>query len=549
MPAVRYDSFARDHLPRRALWPRFLFDRPEYRHPDRVNSADDLIAGALARGWGKRIALRTIVDGREIRCTYEQLAAQVNRIARVLVEDLDLIPGNRVLLRGPNTPMLAAGWLAVVKSGLIAVATMPLLRARELKPIIDKAQISAALCDRSWLDELQHNLNPSSGHYAPALKGVLPFNDDAPDALDGLARAKAAGFNACDSHRDDVALIAFTSGTTGQPKGTMHFQRDVLIMSDAFPRHVLKPGPDDIFCGTPPLAFTFGLGGLLTMPLRCGASVVLTEKNSPESLLATIEKTHATIVFTAPTMYRQMAMVLQSDRRAIASLRKCVSAGEALPDATRQLWKDTTGIEIIDGIGATEMIHIFISSAGGDVRRGAIGKVVPGYEARIVDDDMRALPPGSVGKLAARGPTGCRYLDDARQESYVRDGWNLPGDTFSMDADGYFTFHARSDDMIISAGYNIAGPEVESALLTHPAVSECGVIGAADEARGQIVKAFVVLKAGIAGDPALAGALQEFVKQTIAPYKYPRAIEFVSALPRTETGKLQRFKLREGLAT
>ncbi len=551
MPAVRYDSFARDHLPPRELWPRFVFDRPEYRHPDRVNSADELTAGALARGWGKRIALRTIVDGREIRCSYEQLAAQVNRIARVLIENIGLIPGNRVLLRGPNTPMLAACWLAVVKSGVIAVATMPLLRARELKAIIDKAQISAALCDARWLDELQHNLNPSSEHHAPALKSVLLFNDNAPDALDALARAERTDFNACDSHRDDVALIAFTSGTTGQPKGTLHFQRDVLIMSDAFPRHVLKPGPDDIFCGTPPLAFTFGLGGLLTMPLRCGASVVLTEKNSPESVLATIEKTHATIVFTAPTMYRQIALLLQSDRdrRAIASLRKCVSAGEALPDATRQLWRDTTGIEMIDGIGATEMIHIFISSAGADVRRGAIGKVVPGYEARIVDDDMRSLPPGSVGKLAARGPTGCRYLDDARQESYVRDGWNLPGDTFSMDADGYFTFHARSDDMIISAGYNIAGPDVESALLTHPAVSECGVIGVTDEARGQIVKAFVVLKAGIAGDPALAGALQEFVKQTIAPYKYPRAIEFVSALPRTETGKLQRFKLREALAT
>lgn len=543
MPAP--DTFARDHLPPRDAWPEFRFDRPEYRYPERINAAVELLDRAIARGWGERKALCTLIETRLVCCTYAQLLAQVNRIARVLVDDLHLVPGNRVLLRGPNNPMMAACWLAVVKAGLVAVPTMPLLRARELKPVIDKAQVSAALCDVRLKDELAIAMDPASEHHAPSLRQVLYFNDGAATSLDARAAKKPIDYAGCDTSRDDVALIAFTSGTTGTPKGTVHFHRDVLVMSDAFPRHVLKPVADDVFCGTPPLAFTFGLGGMLTMPLRVGASVVLAERLTPESLLATIHAARATVLFTAPTMYRQMGMMVREGKSPLpATLRQCVAAGEALPDATRTLWRATTGIEITDGIGSTELIHIFIASSGDDVRPGAIGRVVPGYEACIVDEQMRRLPPGSTGRLAVKGPTGCRYLADPRQANYVQDGWNLTGDTFRMDKDGYFYYQARSDDMIVSAGYNIAGPEVESALMLHPAVAECGVIGAPDDERGQIVKAFVVLKAGFTGGETLTRDLQEHVKRTIAPYKYPRAIEYPAALPRTETGKLQRYKLR-----
>jgi 2-aminobenzoate-CoA ligase len=371
---------------------------------------------------------------------------------------------------------------------------------------------------------------------------VRLFHDDDAGSLEQLARAKPEQFDACDTAADDVCLIAFTSGTTGLPKGCMHFHRDVLAMCDLFPRHVLKPTADDIFCGTPPLAFTFGLGGLLCFPLRVGASTVLIERLAPETLVQTIARFHATIVFTAPTFYRQMAPLLS--RYDVSSLKKTVSAGEALPDSTRELWRQASGIDMIDGIGGTELIHIFISSAGAEARRHAIGKAVPGYIVQVVDDQMQPVPPGTIGLLAVRGPTGCRYLSDERQQKFVRDGWNLPGDAAYMDADGYVFYQSRADDMIISAGYNISGPEVESALMQHEAVAECGVVGIADEERGQIVKAFVVLRAGYAPSQQLIAELQSFVKNTVAPYKYPRAIEFVDALPVTETGKLKRFALR-----
>ncbi len=530
------DTFARDNLPPPESWPVFL-ETADTRYPERLNATVELLDRMVERGFGESIALRTD-DG---ACTYRQLLTRVNQIADVLRRRLKLVPGTRVLLRGANHPTMAACWLAVIKAGLIAVPTMPLLRAKELKQIVDKAQVSAALCDLRLREEIDL-LRPD----APQLAQVLFFNDGsgAGDALETLLDPQLTEFDACDTAQDDVALIAFTSGTTGMPKGTMHFHRDILAMCDLFPRHVLKPGPDDVFCGTPPLAFTFGLGGMLCFPLRVGASVLLLEKSSPESLLAAIERHRVTICFTAPTFYRQMAQI--ASHFDLSSLRKCVSAGEALPDPTRQAWKQATGLEMIDGIGATEMIHIFISAAGAEVRAGAIGKVVPGYRARIVDDDMNDLPLGTVGKLAVQGPTGCRYLADERQAQYVKKGWNLPGDTFMMDADGYFFYKARSDDMIVSAGYNIAGPEVEAAMLLHPAVAECGVVGVPDEERGQIVKAFVVLKPGQQGDAALVSTLQTFVKQTIAPYKYPREIEFRDTLPRTETGKLQRFRLRAG---
>ncbi len=532
------DTFARDNLPPRAQWPDLVFDLPGLQYPPRLNCAAELLDRMVAMGHGERPALWAPVHGKPVQCTYRQLLARANRIARALREDLGLVPGNRVLLRGPNNPMMAACWLGIVKAGGIAVATMPLLRAKELTQIAVKARVGLALCDARLLEELEL-ARPD----CPDLKRVVAFNDDGETGLEALLVNKPDTFDNVDTAADDVALIAFTSGTTGQPKGTMHFHRDVLAMCDTFPRSVLKPGPDDVFCGTPPLAFTFGLGGMLCFPLRAGASTVLVEKLMPDSLMQTIRDFKATICFTAPTFWRLMAPL--AEKGGSGRLQKCVSAGEALPDATRQLWKRATGIEIIDGIGATEMIHIFISSPPEAVRRGAIGQVVPGYQARIVDEDGKPLPPGAVGRLAVKGPTGCRYLADARQSQYVQDGWNLTGDAFSMDADGYFFYQARTDDMIISAGYNIAGPEVESALLAHPAVAECGVVGVPDDERGQIVKAVVVLREGHAPGDALVRELQDFVKQTIAPYKYPRAVEFVDALPRTETGKLQRFRLRQ----
>jgi 2-aminobenzoate-CoA ligase len=528
------DTFARDNLPPVEQWPELIFDLPELRYPVQLNCAVELLDKMVAAGYADRPAIRS--PGRTL--TYRELLELTNRIAGVLVGNLGLIPGNRVLLRGPNNPMMAACWFAVVKAGCIAVGTMPLLRAKELRPIIDKALVDAALCDINLREEMEIVRTQ-----CPMLGPTVYFNSSAPDSLDTLLRSKPAEFAGVATAADDVCIIAFTSGTTGVPKGTMHFHRDVMAICDCFPRSCLHPVPEDIFCGTPPLAFTFGLGGLLLFPLRVGASTVLLEKLTPTTLLSVIEEYRATICFTAPTFYRQMAPVAFDYD--ISSLKKCVSAGEALPLATRTLWEQETGVQLIDGIGATEMLHIFISAAGEAVRPGATGKAIPGYRACILDEEGNPVPPGQVGCLAVKGPTGCRYLADERQLSYVSNGWNLTGDAYLMDADGYFWYQARTDDMIISAGYNIAGPEVESALLMHPAVSECGVVGVADEERGQIVKAFVVLKQGFEPGAQMSKDLQDFVKQTIAPYKYPRAIEFRASLPRTETGKLQRFKLRD----
>ncbi len=532
--AAHIDTFARDNLPPRGEWPELIFDLPELRYPGRLNCATGLLDRALERGWGGRVALRSP----EGELTYAQLLEQTNRIARVLAEDMGLAPGNRVLLRGANSPWMAACWLAVTKAGGIAVATMPLLRAKELTEIILKAKVSHALCDKRLDAELKAALPACS-----MLKTVVYWHDDAPGSLDALAVRKPGAFTAADTAAEDVALIAFTSGTTGKPKGTVHFHRDVIAMCDCFPRSCLMPDAGDIFCGTPPLAFTFGLGGMLCFPMRFGASVVLVEKPTPDLLLDTIAKHKATICFTAPTFYRQMAQLAKG--RDLSSLKKCVSAGEALPDATRQMFKRATGIEIIDGIGSTEMIHIFISHTPERVRRGATGYALPGYRAAVLDDEGRPCAAGAIGRLAVKGPTGCRYLADERQRDYVQGGWNITGDAYTQDGDGYFFYQARTDDMIISAGYNIAGPEVEGVLLAHEAVAECGVVGVPDEDRGQIVKAYVVLRAGYGKSDALAKNLQDQVKGAIAPYKYPRRVEFVDALPRTETGKLQRFKLRE----
>ena len=539
--SAHIDTFASDQMPPREQWPEFIFDLPELQYPERMNAAALLLDRAVAAGHADNPVIWTSVDGRPAYATYRQLLARANQIAHVLVEDLKLVPGNRVLLRGANNPMMAACWFGVIKAGMIAVATMPLLRARELKQVIDKARVSTALCDLSLAEEMQNCRKPGD-HFCADLKQVLYFNDASEQGLETRLATKPMGFRNCDTAAEDVALIAFTSGTTGEPKGTMHFHRDVIAMCDCFPRSCLKPARNDIFCGTPPLAFTFGLGGMLAFPMRFGASTVLMERLSPESLLKVVQDFRATVCFTAPIFYRQMAALVPKFN--IKSLRKCVSAGEALPDATRQLFKNASGIEIIDGLGSTEMIHIFISHTPESVCRGATGHVIPGYKAMIVDETGRPCPPGVIGKLAVKGPTGCRYLADVRQKNYVSNGWNLTGDAYKMDEAGYFYYQARTDDMIISAGYNIAGPEVESCLLAHAAVAECGVVGVRDEERGQIVKAFVVLRPGSGAGDTMVKTLQNYVKANIAPYKYPRAVTFVTSLPRTETGKLQRFKLR-----
>ena len=533
MVSAHTDTFAQRHLPPAGQQPDFLFTLPALQFPEQLNCATELLDRHIAEGRGDRLC----IQAPDLRWTYADLQARANRIANVLVFEMGLVPGNRVLLRAPNNPMMAACWFAVMKAGGIAVATMPMLRARDLVPVITKAEVTHALCDARLADELT-----TTQALCPTLQHLMFFNGG---TLDEAMAPQPTTFNNINTAATDTCLIAFTSGTTGVPKGTMHFHRDVMAACACWPPHVLKPSADDVFVGSPPLAFTFGLGGLLLFPLSVGASTVLIEKASPEHLVAAIQSFGATILFTAPTSYRVLAAHGEALRG--SSLQKCVSAGEALPAATRALWKQATGIELIDGIGATELLHIFISADEHDARPGATGKAVPGYEAKVVDDAGRTEPTGTVGKLAVRGPTGCRYLADERQRSYVQDGWNLTGDAYLMDADGYFFFQSRTDDMIVSSGYNIAAPEVEATLLLHPEVLECAVIGVPDEERGQIVKAFVVLRPNVAQSPEKIKALQDFVKQSVAPYKYPRAIEFRTELPKTETGKLQRFKLKVNL--
>jgi 2-aminobenzoate-CoA ligase len=530
MSTAHLDTFARDHLPPADQQPEFLFELAELQFPAQLNCATELLDAPIAQGRGDRTCIRA--PG--LTWTWRDLQDRADRIAHVLVQGMGVVPGNRVLLRAPNNPMLAACWFAVMKAGAIAVATMPLLRAKELKAIIDIGRVTHALCDSALADELQQA--------SPSLHLRL-FNTSGQGSLEAAMQQHDAPFANIDTAADDTCLFAFTSGTTGVPKATMHFHRDVIAACRCWPPHVLRATADDVFIGSPPLAFTFGLGGLLLFPMSVGAQAVLLEKATPPQLLDGIRDFGATVLFTAPTSYR--ALAAHGDALRATPLRKCVSAGEALPAATRTLWKDATGIELIDGIGATELLHIFISADEAHARPGATGVAVPGYRAEVVDDVGKPVPAGTIGQLRVKGPTGCRYLADARQKSYVKHGWNYTGDAYWVDADGYFHYHARTDDMIISAGYNIASPEVEDALMQHPAVAECGVVGALDAERGQIVKAYVVLRAGHAADQAMAKALQDFVKQTIAPYKYPRAVVFTDKLPRTPTGKLQRFMLHQ----
>lgn len=528
------DTFARDNLPPPDQWPAFLLERPEFQYPERINCAAEFLDRWVAEGRGDQPCL----IGPAETLTYRELQARVNRICNVLVHKLGFVPGNRVLLRSANNPMMVAAYLAVLKAGGVVVATMPLLRAKEIAYPVTKARIGIALCDHRLSEEMER-----ARGLAEDLRHVVYWGSNQQGSLETLMADASPEFEAVHTAADDVCLIAFTSGTTGEPKGTMHFHRDMLAICDGYAGQILRAEPTDRFIGSPPLAFTFGLGGIVLFPMRIGASTVLLEKAGPDDLLSAIARYKATICFTAPTAYR--AMLAKLDAFDVSSLRRCVSAGEPLPKVTFEAWEDATGIKLMDGIGATEMLHIFIAAREEEIRPGSTGKPVPGYEAKLIDEQGRTLPPGGIGRLAVRGPTGCRYLADERQRKYVLDGWNVTGDTYLMDEDGYFWYQARSDDMIVSSGYNIAGPEVEAALLTHPAVAECGVVGAPDDGRGMVVKAYVVLRAGQEPSHELTKLLQEHVKAEIAPYKYPRVIEYVEALPRTQTGKLQRFALRQ----
>lgn len=534
-PTAHSDTFTRDNLPPADQWPDLVLDGLDY--PERLNAGVELTDRLVEQGHGDRTAL--IGNGR--RRTYKELADWTSRLAHALVEDYGVKPGNRVLIRSANNPALVACWLAVTKAGAVAVNTMPMLRAGELTKVVDKAEISHALCDTRLMDELTACAKTSA-----TLKTVVGFDGTANhDAeLDRVALEKPVDFPAVATGQDDVALLGFTSGTTGSPKATMHFHRDLLAIADTYAKNVLQVTPEDVFVGSPPLAFTFGLGGLAIFPLRFGATATLLETASPPNMIDIIERYGATVSFTAPTAYRVMLKAMDEGAD-LSSLRAAVSAGETLPAPVFEEWMAKTGKPMLDGIGATEMLHIFISNRLDDARPACTGLPVPGYEARVVGDDGQEVERGTVGKLAVRGPTGCRYLADERQRGYVRDGWNLTGDAFVQDADGYFHFAARSDDMIISSGYNIAGPEVEACLLEHPDVLECAVVGVPDEARGQIVQAHVVLAEGVVADNEEAGKLQEHVKSRIAPYKYPRSVRFIEALPKTATGKVQRFRLKD----
>ncbi|HER25731.1 MAG TPA: 2-aminobenzoate-CoA ligase [Rhodospirillales bacterium] len=534
-PSGHSDTFSRDNLPPDDQQPQFLL--ADFPYPDYLNAAVALTDDMVEKGFGDHTAL--IGNGRQR--TYKELSDWTNRLARALVEDFHIEPGNRVLIRSANNPAMVACWLAATKAGAVVVNTMPMLRAMELTKIIDKAEVALALCDTRLMDELVICAKDSK-----YLKKVIGFDGTANhDAeLDRAALGKPVKFDAVQTGRDDVALLGFTSGTTGIPKATMHFHRDLLIIADGYAKEVLRVTPDDIFVGSPPLAFTFGLGGLAIFPLRFGATATLLENASPPEMIKIIETYGATICFTAPTAYRVMLQAMD-DGADLSTLRCAVSAGETLPGAIFDEWIEKTGKPLLDGIGATELLHIFISNRFDDAQPGSTGRAVEGYQAMIVDDDMTEVPCGEIGRLAVRGPTGCRYLADDRQVIYVRDGWNLTGDTFSQDEHGNFHFVARSDDMIVSSGYNIAGPEVEQALLLHQSVLECGVVGAADDERGMVVAAHVVLRQGVRGDDDLAKALQDHVKATIAPYKYPRIVKFIGDLPKTQTGKVQRFKLKE----
>jgi acyl-coenzyme A synthetase/AMP-(fatty) acid ligase len=534
-PTGHVDTFTRDRLPPTDQWPELRFGLSELSYPERLNCATRLLNDTIERLGADRRCLVTDTE----EWTYGQLRERADQVANVLTTDLGLVPGNRVLMRGPTNPWLVAAWFGVLKAGGVVVLTMPLLRSIELVTTIELTEPAVAICDHRFLAELETARDTAS----PDLE-IVPYGGATTTDLTGRAAAAPSSFAAVETSADDVALLAPTSGTTGRPKVSMHFHRDVLAIADTFSRHVLRPEPEDLFTTTAPFAFTFGLGAGLIFPLHAGAATLLIEKATPDELAALVARHGVTVLSTAPTAYRAMIAAGLGDQ--LRGVRRAISAGEHLPKATWRAVHEATGIRIIDGIGSTEMLHIFIGSADDDIRPGSTGKAVPGYEATVLAEDGTEAPPGVAGRLAVRGPTGCRYLADERQKSYVRDGWNLTGDTYTRDEEGYFWYQARSDDMIITSGYNVAGPEVEQALLTHPDVAECAVVGLPDPERGQVIAAFVVVRDGARRDEDAGRALQEHVKATIAPYKYPRRLEFRDELPKTPTGKLQRYRLRHG---
>ncbi|HEY2041327.1 MAG TPA: AMP-binding protein [Jatrophihabitans sp.] len=529
-PSAHIDTFCRDNLPPQDQWPEFLFELPELQYPERLNCAVELLETTIREYGAEAPCLLTDTD----TWTYGDLSQRSNQIARVLTEDLGIVPGNRVLLRGPNNPWLTAAWFGVVKAGAVAVTTMPLLREREVRELIDLTRPSLLITDHRFDTDLAKLVG------GPPRIG---YGTDDPADLTQLVTGKDHHFTAVDTAADDVVMLAPTSGTTGKSKATMHFHRDVLATADTFARHLLKPTADDVFTGTPPLGFTFGLGGLVVFPLRVGASTLLIERATPEELADAVERHRVTVLFTAPTAYK--AMLAAGKAPALRALRRCISAGEHLPASTWEQFHQDTGLKIINGIGGTELLHIFLSAADEDIRPGATGKAVPGFQVTLLDNDGNQVADDTPGRLAVKGPTGCRYLADPRQATYVQSGWNITGDTYLRDSDGYYWYQARNDDMIISSGYNIAGPEVEAALLRHSDVAETAVVGAPDAARGAVVRAFIVLRDGVNGDPDKAVELQDHVKQSIAPYKYPRIIDFVTELPKTASGKIQRYRLRQ----
>lgn len=533
-PTGHVDHFARQSLPPREQWPILEFTLPELQYPERLNAAAELIDGGVRRFGAERVALR--VPGGET-WTYGELQHRANQVAQVLTEDYGLRPGNRVLLRSPNHAWTVACWLGVLKAGGIVVTTMVAWQEREVRAVVEQVRPSVALIDHRAVDGIAHVLDG-----VPI--GVIGGDRD---SLLTACAAKSGQFTAVDTAADDVALLGATSGTTGVPKVTMHFHRDILANADTFAAHTLQLAPDDVSAGTAPLAFTFGLGGLVVFPLRSGGSAVLVEKASPVQLAELIAEHGITVFYTAPTGYR--AILKEGHGPALSRLRVAVSAGEHLPAETFAAVEEATGIRLVNGIGSTEMLHVFISAAGDDIRPGATGRPVPGYRATILDDDGNELPPGEVGRLAVIGPTGCRYLNDERQANYVVDGWNVTGDAYVMDADGYFTFQSRTDNLIVASGYNIAATEVEEVVVTHPDVLECAVIGRPDPEKGTIVNAFVVLRDGVDPGPETADAIRAHVRSRLAIYKCPRRIDVVTALPRNPSGKVQHFVLRERAAT
>ena len=536
MPSAHVDTFARDNLPPADQWPELLYGLPELAYPEQLNAASALLDRGLTASGADRPCLLA-PDGTS--WTYGEVAARTAQVAHVLTDDLGVVPGNRVLLRGPNNPWLVVSWLAALQAGAVVVSTMSLLRSGEIAVVGEISRAQFAICDHRFVEDLEASALPELV--------TVTYGSDSPEDLSVRAASKSTTFEAVPTAADDVAILAFTSGTTGRPKATMHFHRDLLATCDTFSSQVLKPAASDVFTGTPPLAFTYGLGGTVLYPLSVGAASLLVERASPDELAGHIAAHGVTVLFTAPTAYRALAAL--PDPAQLSSLRRCVSAGETLPKAVFDAFETATGLKIIDGIGSTEMLHIFIASADENIRPGSTGLAVPGYVGAVLDDDGNEVGVGELGRLAVKGPTGCRYLTDDRQAVYVQNGWNITGDTYTRDADGYFWYQARSDDMIISSGYNIAGPEVEAALLGHADVLECGVVGLPDAERNMLVTAYVVLRDGVIGDDVKAKELQDHAKATIAPYKYPRRIEFVAELPRTNTGKLQRFRLRDTPAT